>query len=142
VIKRRELAHLHSVAVPFLGGLLGFGFAKLVLPGAHGTTAGIALAATAYALLGKLIDIVLTRSSTDEHEWIDPLLLWFSTMIISVVLLVPAAALLAPGYELDGVIANLVAIVLVYAADSLVSRASPWGGVSPEVREQLRPRGE
>lgn len=138
MIENKGLAHLHSIAAPFLGGVLGFGFAKLLIPGVHGTAVGIALAGLSYSFLSKAIDQVLTRSSIEEQEWFDPLVLWFATLIVSVVLLVPASAFIAPNYDVQGVLGNVVTIVLVYVADTLVSRASPWGGVPPEVLEEIR----
>lgn len=124
----------------FLGGLIGFAFAKLAIAGVHGTSGGIVLAAVIYSVLSKLADLVLTHSSLEENDWFDPGLLWLFTAIVSFVLLVPVSAVIAPEYAVSGVLANLGAIVSVYVGETLVSRASPWGGIPAELREKLGSR--
>src|SRR3954454_24158296 len=105
MIKNKALAHLPATAVSFLGGVLGFGFAAVLITEAHGTALGIVLASGVYALLLKGVDQVLLRMSTDEQEWIDPLLLWFLTLVVSAVLIAPVSAIVAPQYEIHGVLA-------------------------------------
>ena len=132
---KKLLLHGHSIASSVLGGLLGFGFATVLLDSAAGTGGGIVAAALIYALLGKVIDIVLQSASSavktdddeDGEEVFDSALIWVLTLLATVVLVVPVSALLAPNYALHGFLTNAVTVVLVYGADMLVGYASPWG---------------
>lgn len=114
------LAQLHAVVSSLLGGVLGFGVASVIVPGASGTVAGIGAAAAAMTLLDELVGRLL------DMDWSGAVGSWCLVMIFWLPLSVPVAALIAPDYRVSGVVANLATMLLVFVAGLIAWRASPW----------------
>jgi hypothetical protein len=115
-------AELHAAVSGFVAGLLGFGITAVVgLATSDGST-GIAAAAATSVALGWAVSWLL------ELDWSGALGSWFLLLIVSLLVGIPLAAYLAPGYRVHGVSANIATSVLVVVSELLVWRASPWRG--------------
>jgi membrane associated rhomboid family serine protease len=121
-------AEMISTGSTFLDGVLGFGIAAVLLPGASGTWFGILVAAFLLALSGIVIDAGMRLTPDPDSQEaqdspVDVALLWFVATMIWLVAAVPACALVAPDYELRGFTANLGAWVTVMSVGWLTTWA-------------------
>lgn len=112
-------AQIHAVASGFLGAFLGFGVAS-VAGASSADFEGIVAASAALVLVSEAVGRVL------DMDWTGALGSWGLLMLASLVVVVPLAAYVAPGYEVHGVAATIVTTVLVLVAESIVGFASPW----------------
>jgi hypothetical protein len=118
--RSRPSAQLHAVGTEVIGDVLGFGTAAVLGIATSASPAGVlAVAATAIALNGVVGWLL-------ESDWNGALGSWLLLMFMWVLLAIPLAAYIAPGFRVHGVAANVVTAVLVLAANALVWRASPW----------------
>jgi hypothetical protein len=114
------LAELHAAVSGFVAGLLGFGIAAVIGLASSKGPGGIVAAAATSVALGSAVGWLL------DMDWSGALGSWFLLMIVSLLIGVPLAAYLAPGYAVHGVTANILTALLVIGAELLVWRASPW----------------
>lgn len=112
----------------FLDGVLGFGIAVAVLPGASGTWVGVLIASLLLTLSGIVIDTGMRStprpdSPEAQDSPVDLTLLWVVASMVWFIAAVPACALVAPDYELHGLTANLGGFVIVVAVGPLTTWA-------------------
>ena len=119
-LRRPRLAQAHSLASSFLADLLGFGVSTLVVPGASGSLIGIVAAATVLTVLDEIVGRLL------DLNWSGARGSWCLLMIVYFAVAGPVAAWIAPHYRLTGVGANVATIALLFTANLIVGRASPW----------------
>lgn len=120
-------AEVHTLAVTFIAGLLGFGIATQLVSGASGSAVGVVASAVIYTGICAVIDVGvrmrpiggLTARGNVHFLWATASLTWLAVGAA-------VAALLAPSYQVTGVEGNAATVVIVLCIDFLVSRASPW----------------
>jgi hypothetical protein len=121
-------SELISVASTFLDGVLGFGLSVVLLAGSSGTWSGILAAALLLALSGIVIDIGMwslpdPESLAAEESPVDMTTLWVLAAMIWLIAAVPACALVAPDYELQGFTANLGAWLIMMVTTGVMTWA-------------------